>query len=127
MLPVALLVSISASAAPAKRPQVDYQAMKEAMSPQAEMTERYSSAASYAHFLRARLMHHDGDHRAALDELRLALASDDQNPHLMTELADELARLGELDQAEAELHKVIDRYPNHAPAQLLMGRVLLEA
>jgi tetratricopeptide (TPR) repeat protein len=128
MLPVALLVSISVSAAPAaKRPQVDYAAMREAMSPQAEMTERYSSAASYAHFLRARLLHHDGDHRAALDELRLALASDDQNPYLMTELADEQARLGELDQAEAELHKVIDRYPNHAPAQLLMGRVLLEA
>jgi tetratricopeptide (TPR) repeat protein len=126
MLPVALLVSILAAGGPSKRPQVDYQAMREAMSPQAEMTDRYSSAASYAHYLRARLLHHDGDHRGALDELRLALASDDQNPYLMTELADELARLGELDRSEQELKKVIDKYPNHAPAQLLMGRVLLE-
>src|SRR5438105_2673538 len=100
--------------------------MREAMSPNQEPNEHFSSAASYAHYLKARLLHHDGDHRGALDELRLALASDDQNPFLMTELAEEHARLGELDRAEAQLHKVLDKYPNHQPAQLLMGRVLFE-
>lgn len=131
LLPV-ILVSVAAggrpnAAAPApKRPHVDYQAMREAMSPLQEPSERFSSAASYAHYLKARLLHHDGDHRGALDELRLALASDDQNPFLMTELAEEHARLGELDRAEAQLHKVLDKWPNHAAAQLLMGRVLFE-
>lgn len=100
--------------------------MREAMSPNQEPSERFSSAASYAHYLKARLLHHDGDHRGALDELRLALASDDQNPFLMTELAEEHARLGELDRAEVQLNKVLDKYPNHAAAQLLMGRVLFE-
>jgi tetratricopeptide (TPR) repeat protein len=110
-----------------RRPKVDTEAMREAMSPQAEATERYASAASYAHFLRARLHHHQGEHRKALDELRLALATDDSNPYLMTELAEQHARLGELDRAEAALRKVIDRRPGYAPAQLLMGRVLYEA
>ncbi|MBK7858376.1 MAG: tetratricopeptide repeat protein [Archangiaceae bacterium] len=121
-----ILICLAASGAPAKRPHVDYQAMHEAMSPSQEPSERFSSAASYAHYLKARLLHHDGDHRGALDELRLALASDDQNPFLMTELAEEHARLGELDRAEGQLHKVLDRFPNHAAAQLLMGRVLFE-
>lgn len=109
------------------RPKVDVEAMREAMSPLAEPVERFSSAASYAHFLSARLHHHQGDHRRALDELRLALASDDGNAYLMTELAEQHARLGELDRAEAQLRKVIDRRPGYAPAQLLMGRVLYEA
>lgn len=126
MLPVLFVTLTAAAAAPTKRPHVDYQAMREAMSPAQEPSERFSSAASYAHYLKARLLHHDGDHRGALDELRLALASDDQNPFLMTELAEEHARLGELDRAEAQLHKVLDKFPNHASAQLLMGRVLFE-
>ena len=111
----------------ANRPRVDPEAMREAMSPLAEPAERFSSAASYAHFLRARLHHHQGEHRKALDELRLALASDDGNPYLMTELAEQHARLGELDRAEAQLRRVIDRRPGYSPAQLLMGRVLYEA
>ena len=114
------------SAGQPRRPAVDLQAMKEAMgTPQDEGV--YPSAASYAHFLKARLAHHDGSHRAALDELRLALASDDGNPFLMTELAEQYARLSELDRAEAQLKKVVERYPDYAPAQLLMGRVLYEA
>lgn len=121
-----IFLSLAAGGAAQKRPHVDYQAMHEAMSPLQEPSERFSSAASYAHYLKARLLHHDGDHRGALDELRLALASDDQNPFLMTELAEEHARLGELDRAESQLHKVLDKFPNHAAAQLLMGRVLFE-
>ena len=57
----AALVTLIATAAAADeapnkgRPKVDTEAMREAMSPMAEATERFSSAASYAHFLRARL------------------------------------------------------------------------
>lgn len=87
----------------------------------------FPSAASYAHFLRARLQHHEGDHRGALDELRLALASDDGNPYLLTQMGEQYARLSELERAEAQLKRVIDRNPEYAPAQLLMGRVLYEA
>lgn len=114
------------SAGQPRRPAVDLQAMREAMgTPQDQGV--YPSAASYAHFLKARLAHHDGAHRVALDELRLALASDDSNPFLMTELAEEYARLSELDRAEQQLKRVVERYPEYAPAQLLMGRVLYEA
>lgn len=114
------------SAGQPRRPAVDFSAMQEAMgSPQDQGV--YPSAASYAHFLKARLAHHDGAHRVALDELRLALASDDANPYLMTELAEQYARLSELDRAEQQLKRVVERYPNYAPAQLLMGRVLYES
>lgn len=126
---LAALIATAAAAEDARkgRPKVDAEAMREAMGPAVEPSERFSSAASYAHFLRARLHHHQGEHKKALDELRLALATDDGNPFLMTELAEQHARLGELDRAEAQLRKVIDRRPGYAPAQLLMGRVLYEA
>lgn len=114
------------SAGQPRRPAVDFQAMREAMGTQQDQGV-YPSAASYAHFLKARLAHHDGAHRVALDELRLALASDDSNPYLTTELAEEYARLSELDRAEQQLKRVVERYPEYAPAQLLMGRVLYEA
>jgi tetratricopeptide (TPR) repeat protein len=113
--------------APPKRPNVDLSAMQEAIG-SASSTDGiiYPSAASYAHFLNARLRHHDGDHQHAVDELRLALASDDANPYLMTGLAEQFARTSELDRAEGQLKRVLERYPDYAPAQLLMGRVLFE-
>ncbi|MBI3182177.1 MAG: tetratricopeptide repeat protein [Myxococcales bacterium] len=101
--------------------------MREAMSSGAAEGEEPSSSAAFAHFLRSRLAHHEGDHRRALDELRLALASDDGNPFLLTALAEEHARLSDLDRAERELRRVIERHPDYHPAQLLMGRVLYEA
>lgn len=118
-----------AVAGPPKRAPVDLQAMQEAMgtAPSSGPDVQFPSAASYAHFLRARLSHHDGDHRGSLDELRLALASDDGNAFLLTELAEQYARLSELERAEAQLKRVIDTSPDYAPAQLLMGRVLYEA
>ncbi len=123
---VALLSTTVLAAAP-KRPTVDLSAMREAMGvPTDETGSPFPSAASYAHFLRARLAHHDGDHKVALDELRLALASDDSNPYLMTELAEQYARSSELDRAELQLKRVIERFPDYPPAQLLMGRVLYE-
>lgn len=119
--------ALSAHAGAPKRPAVDLSAMREAMGVTTDETGTpYPSAASYAHFLRARLAHHDGEHKVALDELRLALASDDSNPYLMTELAEQYARASELERAELQLKKVIDRFPEYQPAQLLMGRVLYE-
>jgi tetratricopeptide (TPR) repeat protein len=125
------LLALALGAAPLSageppRPPVDVAAMQEAMRSTPDDIV-YPSAASYAHFLKARLAHHDGAHRAALDELRLALASDDANPYLMTELAEQYARVPDLDGAERQLKKVVERYPGYAPAQLLMGRVLYEA
>lgn len=124
---VALCWSVPLSAGPVKRPAVDLQAMHEAMNASQAPDTAYPSAASYAHFLQARLSHHEGDHRNALDELRLALASDDSNPYLMTQLAEELARLSDLERAEGQLKRVLERFPDYPPAQLLMGRVLFEA
>jgi tetratricopeptide (TPR) repeat protein len=124
--PLGCLASFALAAAP-KRPTVDVAAMREAMGvPGDENGSPFPSAASYAHFLRARLAHHDGDHKIALDELRLALASDDSNAYLMTELAEQYARSSELDRAELQLKRVIERFPDYPPAQLLMGRVLYE-
>ncbi|MDX2013100.1 MAG: tetratricopeptide repeat protein [Myxococcaceae bacterium] len=123
------LVCLTALAGPPKRPPVDLQAMQEAMGSgtAADALTPYPSAASYAHFLRARLQHHEGNHRGALDELRLALASDDASPYLLTQMGEQYARLSELERAEAQLKRVIDKSPDYAPAQLLMGRVLYEA
>lgn len=121
-----LLGAQTALAGSSKRPPVDTAAMREAMGASADSETRFSSAASYAHYLNARLLHLNGDHRRALDELRLALASDDDNPFLMVQLAEQYARLSDLDRAEATLKKVIDQQPQYAPAQLLMGRVLYE-
>ena len=127
LLLLAALVATAASAGSPRRPAIDVSAMREAMGlANDESGTPYPSAASYAHFLKARLAHHEGDHRVALDELRLALASDDSNPYLMTELAEQYARAAELDRAEAQLKRVIERHPDYAPAQLLMGRVLFE-
>ncbi len=122
---LASLATFSFAAAP-KRPTVDVAAMREAMGVPTDEGTPFPSAASYAHFMRARLAHHDGDHKVALDELRLALASDDSNAYLMTELAEQYARSSELDRAELQLKRVIERFPDYPPAQLLMGRVLYE-
>lgn len=127
VLVVGSAVCSVAFAGPPRRPQVDLQAMREAMASAEPSRPEYPSAASYAHFMQARLKHHDGEHRGAMDELRLALASDDENPYLMTQLAEQFARVLELDRAEAQLKRVIEKNPDYPPAHLLMGRVLFEA
>ncbi|MGA9524932.1 MAG: tetratricopeptide repeat protein, partial [Myxococcaceae bacterium] len=123
------LLPLGAGAAPPRsaRPRVDHQAMTEAMRAARDSGENYASSASYSHFLRSRLLHHEGEHRKALDELRLALVTDEGNPYLLTSLAEEYARIGDLGRAERTLRKVIERAPSWAPGQLLMGRVLAES
>ncbi|MBL9037476.1 MAG: tetratricopeptide repeat protein [Archangium sp.] len=123
-----MVASVTAFGGPAaKRPPVDLQAMREAMNSAEDADVPFPSAASYAHFLRARLAHHEGAHRQSLDELRLALASDDDNVYLMTELAEQWARLSDLERAEAQLKRVLDKAPDYPQAQLMMGRVLYES
>lgn len=111
---------------PPVRPPIDEQAMREAIRSAGEVEEDFASSASYAHFLRSRLFHFQGEHRKALDELRLAQVSDDDNPYLSVAVAEEYARLSDLERAEKELRKVIDTRPAYYPAQLMMGRVLME-
>ncbi len=114
------------AAGPQLRPPVDEAAMREAMLSGAVGDEGFASSSSYAHYLRARIAHHDGDHRRAMDELLLAIATDEGNPFLRTSLAEEYARLSDMERAERELKRVIERHPGYQPAQLLMGRVLFE-
>ena len=101
--------------------------MREAMDAAATDEGHFSSSASYANYLQARLRHHAGDHRGAVDALRLALATDDGHPLLLTRLGEEYARLGDLDKAERELRRAVERSPAYYPAHVLLGRVLLEA
>nr|WP_225937300.1 tetratricopeptide repeat protein [Myxococcus sp. RHSTA-1-4] len=101
--------------------------MREAMDAAATDEESFSSSASYANYLQARLLHHAGDHRGAVDALRLSLATDDGHPLLLTRLAEEYARLGSLDKAERELRRAVERSPAYYPAHVLLGRVLLES
>ena len=115
------------AAAPSVRPPVDESAMREAIESSQAPQEPYASSASYAHYLRARMAHLSGEHRRALDELRLALATDPGNPLLVTSLAEEYARLSELDRAERELMVLLEHHPNYQPAQLMMGKVEYEA
>jgi tetratricopeptide (TPR) repeat protein len=123
-----IAVVLGCAAGPRPRPKVDVTAMREAMASGAEEAGGdFASSASYAHYLKARLAHHAGDTRRAIDELRLALATDDGNPFLLTALAEEHARAADLRRAEAELKKVIARRPGYHRAHLLMGRVLMES
>lgn len=125
-VPLLLVAALSAAAAAPKRPKVDRDAIREAIDAGAEPDE-FASPASYAHFLQAQLMHHSGSHRAAADELRMALATDEGNPYLLTQLGEEYARLGDLTKAETELRKAVDLSPQYYPAHVMLGRVLVEA
>ncbi|QDF06134.1 tetratricopeptide repeat protein [Myxococcus xanthus] len=125
---LAVLVAPGVSAAaPSRRPRVDPEAMREAIDAGATDEGRYASSASYTNYLQSRLKHHSGDHRGAVDALRLALATDDGNPLLLTRLGEEYARLGDLTRAERELRRAVLRAPAYYPAHVLLGRVLTES
>ncbi|MBM4381408.1 MAG: tetratricopeptide repeat protein, partial [Deltaproteobacteria bacterium] len=120
------LLWLGLSGAGGGKPRVDAQALGEAIRSARAGEPRFASSASYAHFLRARLLHDLGEHRAAVDQLLLARATDPDSPALAVALAEEWARLGEPARAEAELKSLLQRHPDNHPGQLLLGRVLLE-
>lgn len=122
------LAAGGAGAAPARKaPHVDREAMREAMDASERDDEPSASSASCAHYLESRLLHLEGNHRGSVDELRLALVTDDGNPTLLTQLGEEYARLGDLSRAERELRRAVERAPTHYAAHVLLGRVLLES
>lgn len=100
--------------------------MSEAISAAAS-DDGIASSASYTHYLRAKLLSLQGNHRDAADELRLALATDDKDPLLLTQLGEEYARLGDLTRAERELRRVVELHPRYYAGRLMLGRVLMEA
>lgn len=105
------------------RPAVDVAAMREAMEP---VSGTFASAAAYAHFLRARLAHHAGDERRTVDELRLALATDERDPYLQVALGEAYGRLQDWSHAEARARNVLERSPDHFGAELLLAHALFE-
>src|SRR5919106_376220 len=115
-----------AGAAP-PRPSADPSAVREAIRSSQQPRESFSSSAAYAHFLKARMYRHSGQHRLALNELRLALAPDEGNPFLIVSLAEQYAHGGDLDRAEKTLEKLLETSGSYAPAHLALGRVLAEA
>jgi len=102
---------------------VDVSAMKEAME---APTDDYSSASAYAHFLRARLLALQGEHLRSVEQLRLALASDPGRPELVLALAEAQARSGAAARAEVTARGLLDRWPDHVPALIFLGRLLYE-
>lgn len=126
-VPLLALVGWGGLAVSAPRgPTVDRKAMREAVAPS---TPRGGlvSAASYAHALRAQLLSLDKDHRGAVDELRLALVTDEGNPRLLTRLGEEYAQAGELAQAERELRRAVGLHPSFYEARVMLGQVLMAA
>jgi tetratricopeptide (TPR) repeat protein len=121
-----VLVSTFAGATP-PRPAADPSAMREAIRASQESGESFSSSASYAHFLKSRIYQLSGQHRLALNELRLALATDEGNPFLVVAIAEEYAHGGDLDRAEKTLEKLLETSGSYVPAHLMLGRVLAEA
>jgi len=124
-----LLLAATASLAGQKgtvRPPVDVAAMREAIRASGQDAADYASSAAYAHRIAATLASEDGDHRRAVQELRMALASDDGNPVLTTALAQEYVALSDSRRAEQELKTLLDSRPAYAPAHVLMGRILLQ-
>ena len=120
------LLATGAAAAASDRPAVDVPAMQEAMRSSKEDLLDYPSSAAYAHYLAARVASEEGDHRRAIQELRLALASDDGEPALVTSLAEEYVTVSEPDRALQELSRLLQHASGYAPAHVLMGRILLE-
>ena len=123
-VPLLLLVGEGPRAAPARRPPVDASAMREAVAPPSADPVLVSSA-SLGHALKASLASLAGEHRRAVDELRLALATDDGNAHLLTRLGEAYAQLGDFAAAETELRRAVRLHPSSHAARRMLGRVLL--
>jgi tetratricopeptide (TPR) repeat protein len=61
-----------------------------------------------------------------VEQLRLALASDPGRPELVLALAEAQARSGSPARAEVTARGLLERWPDHVPALLFLGRLLYE-
>src|SRR5205814_1752539 len=81
------------------------------------------SPRAYRHYLAALLARDRDDHGTAAVELHEALVFDPDSAHLRTLYAQELARLGRMNEAREEAETALKRSPDHAPAHLLLARI----
>jgi len=112
-----------AHARPAPRP--DAQAIAEATAP-AER-RHYVSALAYRHYVDALLARHQDALPRAAAQLREALIFDPESAHVHALLADVLARLGRVADAEEEIKAALALDHGHAPARLLAAQIAAAA
>jgi tetratricopeptide (TPR) repeat protein len=119
-----LLATALAGGAPASRPHVDPDAMREVRRDGAALASR----AAIAHYLEAQRRLRREDWTGAAAELRQALAYDPESAELRLRLAETLARAGRADEAETEVRGVLAGAPSGAlavDAHLLAGHLAL--
>ncbi len=121
----ALLLASAAGAAATPRRHVDPDAIRDARrSPDAG---RWASARAISHYLEARRRARAGDNEKAVEQLRLAVAYDEESAELRVSLAEALAITGRLDAAEVEARRALELTRGEGPAasdaQVLLGRV----
>jgi tetratricopeptide (TPR) repeat protein len=66
------------------------------------------------------------DRAASLSYFRAAAAADPNNLLLKADVASDLRELGRLDEAEAELQKILNRDPDHFPALFSLGQIAIQ-
>ncbi len=123
LIVAALLVGSGCAAAPS-RPRVDADAIREAR--RAPPIGRSASPRAIAHYVEARRRALAGDWAGSAEELKLAVAYDEDSPELRVSLAQALALTGQIDPAEAEARRALelDRSgPSASDAQILLGKI----
>ena len=110
---------------PGVHPHIDVEAMHEAMDV-GVADDHFASARAYAYYLRAMLAADDGDHAAAVEDLREAEIYDPDSTEVRVALAEQLERVGDLVKAEEELHRSLQKTPRDEPTLVTLGRVLAE-
>lgn len=87
---------------------------------------RFASPRAISHYLEARRNGRAGDLERAAEHLRLAVAYDEASPELRVSLAQALAMLGQIEQAEAEARRALELGRDGAAASeahVLLGRI----
>ncbi len=126
-LAVLAVLACAAGARAAPRGHVDAEAVREARRATLEQGGRWASPRAISHYLSARRLVRAGDAEKAVEQLRLAIAYDDQNPELRVSLAEALTLVGQLDAAEGEARHALELGdgggPTSSDAHILLGRI----
>src|ERR1700751_2276463 len=127
-----LLLSAGASFAQAKNPSADTQASGQPASPQA--AHKVDKAAAYYHYSLAHMYEEQvavyGRSEMAskaIDEYRLANASDPSSEYLTSGLAELYAKTVRIREAVSEAQDILKRDPNNLEAHKLLGRIYLRS